>query len=275
VVNQQAYIQPGQRDIVLHVVVNNEPRDRARVGDAWNVRLAASPPLESKTLAPAAGYVPHILPWETNVAVDLVVTFRHELDKGERPIDLVMTFDDPAQPGQEKKFETSIEVLLAPAELEGQAPVYDELAKDELDRATGDDVALRRLLEDALKDQAQHGVVYMDDVRQAMDRVARGMEIHELVWTRLSADERKVLFALAELLASQDLVHAKSTDICASLIEHYPTELPRWGLTLKSLTDNKLVACENGLYRFNKKLVQAWTAAHRERISRDISWEEA
>ena len=275
VVNQQAYIQPGQRDIVLHVVVNNEPRDRARVGDAWNVRLAASPPLESKTLAPAAGYVPHILPWETNVAVDLVVTFRHELDKGERPIDLVMTFDDPAQPGQEKKFETSIEVLLAPAELEGQAPVYDELAKDELDRATGDDVALRRLLEDALKDQAQHGVVYMDDVRQAMDRVARGMEIHELVWTRLSADERKVLFALAELLASQDLVHAKSTDICASLIEHYPTELPRWGLTLKSLTDNKLVACENGLYRFNKKLVQAWIAAHRERISRDISWEEA
>jgi len=271
--NDNIYIEEGARTIILRIAVGNEPPDRPRVGDAWNVRLVASPPLESKTLTPAAGYVSHILPWENNVVFDLIVTFPDELQPGIQSIKLEATFDDLTQRNRVREFLARVELISAEPYLESESLEYDDLGHDEMWNAAGDDQRLRQLLETAIKNRAARGLVSFVDIQQAMDEVAKGSDIEELAWAELPLDEKRALFALAVLLDPMSRAHVRSTEINALLRERYPTQLTNWNRLIRALIGKKLIIDENGLYRFGSKLVQRWIAKHKTTIAKAISWE--
>jgi len=279
--NDRIYIEEGAKTITLRIAVKNEPSDRARVGDAWNVRLVASPPLESKTLAPAAGYISHILPWENNVIFDLRVISRDELKPDELDVKLKVNFDDLAQRDQVKQFLTT--VMLIPAERypESKFLEYDELVQDELQNAAGNDQELRRRLETALKikkgieESVRRGLGPLVNVQEVINELAESSDIDEYiensVWAKQSPDEKKVLFALTDLLTSMPRAHVRSTELSILLLERYPMQLTNWNRLIRGLTGKKLIIDENGLYRFGSKLVQRWIAKHEGAVTNEIS----
>jgi len=273
--NKNVYIEKGAKIITLRIAVKNQRPDWPRVGDAWNVRLAVPSALTSETITPPDGCVSQILPWENNVVFDLRVTFPDELQPGTLSIELNAAFDDLVQRGRVKQFRRNVTLVSAEPYLESESLEYDDLVWDEIQNAAGDDQRLRQLLETAIKIRVAHGLVSFVDVQQVIDELADSPYVAELVWAQLSTDDKKVLFALADLLAATSRAHVRSTEISALLFEGYPTQLSNWNRLIRELAGKKLIIEENWLYRFGSKLVQIWITKHRTAITKEISWGSA